>query len=139
LTTVLCVNIISVFIAHNNHVCIFDYCFFFQAEDGIRDKLVTGVQTCALPISSDCERSAYLSNDLISCNCWSSCSRAARLDTFKIELSASRRTARLRSDSSSARFATTTSSGSTRISALFHMRMPSPGGEPWLLFPPVSL
>src|SRR5687767_15290512 len=24
--------------------------FFFQAEDGIRDKLVTGVQTCALPI-----------------------------------------------------------------------------------------
>src|SRR5205823_9117878 len=26
------------------------FCFFFQAEDGIRDKLVTGVQTCALPI-----------------------------------------------------------------------------------------
>src|SRR2546423_5052106 len=26
--------------------------FFFQAEDGIRDKLVTGVQTCALPIST---------------------------------------------------------------------------------------
>src|SRR5687767_2643965 len=25
--------------------------FFFQAEDCIRDKLVTGVQTCALPIS----------------------------------------------------------------------------------------
>src|SRR5438105_15058438 len=24
--------------------------FFFQAEDGIRDPLVTGVQTCALPI-----------------------------------------------------------------------------------------
>src|SRR5205823_11989190 len=24
--------------------------FFFQAEDGIRDKPVTGVQTCALPI-----------------------------------------------------------------------------------------
>src|SRR5689334_23814952 len=30
-------------------VCIF---FFFQAEDGIRDGTVTGVQTCALPISS---------------------------------------------------------------------------------------
>src|SRR5712672_4275022 len=28
-------------------MCVF---FFFQAEDGIRDKLVTGVQTCALPI-----------------------------------------------------------------------------------------
>src|SRR2546430_1048018 len=26
-------------------------CFFFQAEDGIRDLTVTGVQTCALPIS----------------------------------------------------------------------------------------
>src|SRR6266568_1317349 len=26
--------------------------FFFQAEDGIRDGTVTGVQTCALPISS---------------------------------------------------------------------------------------
>src|SRR5207244_7503281 len=25
--------------------------FFFKAEDGIRDDLVTGVQTCALPIS----------------------------------------------------------------------------------------
>src|SRR5438067_9962810 len=27
-------------------------CFFFQAEDGIRDRNVTGVQTCALPIYS---------------------------------------------------------------------------------------
>src|SRR5699024_11671566 len=27
------------------------YNFFFQAEDGIRDRNVTGVQTCALPIS----------------------------------------------------------------------------------------
>src|SRR5438105_10877869 len=29
----------------------FLFFFFFQAEDGIRDPLVTGVQTCALPIS----------------------------------------------------------------------------------------
>src|SRR5437868_11803419 len=28
--------------------------FFFQAEDGIRDRNVTGVQTCALPISEAC-------------------------------------------------------------------------------------
>ena len=28
----------------------FAFCFFFQAEDGIRDYDVTGVQTCALPI-----------------------------------------------------------------------------------------
>src|SRR5258708_17235737 len=33
--------------------CRYDvFVFFFQAEDGIRDDLVTGVQTCALPISS---------------------------------------------------------------------------------------
>src|SRR5690554_7398785 len=28
-------------------------CFFFQAEDGIRDADVTGVQTCALPICTE--------------------------------------------------------------------------------------
>src|SRR2546425_3753063 len=33
-----------------NFAYILFYFFFFQAEDGIRDKLVTGVQTCALPI-----------------------------------------------------------------------------------------
>src|SRR5699024_12048488 len=27
--------------------------FFFQAEDGIRDRIVTGVQTCALPIFTE--------------------------------------------------------------------------------------
>src|SRR2546422_9025685 len=31
---------------------LFCFFFFFQAEDGIRDVAVTGVQTCALPISS---------------------------------------------------------------------------------------
>src|SRR5436305_9973571 len=31
---------------------IHDVFFFFQAEDGIRDADVTGVQTCALPISA---------------------------------------------------------------------------------------
>src|SRR2546429_5375093 len=34
------------------------YFFFFQAEDGIRDVAVTGVQTCALPISCDSGPSA---------------------------------------------------------------------------------
>src|SRR5690606_30818475 len=34
-----------------------NFCFFFQAEDGIRDFHVTGVQTCALPIYTG--RSAY--------------------------------------------------------------------------------
>src|SRR5699024_11284246 len=30
--------------------CVYSFFFFFQAEDGIRDRNVTGVQTCALPI-----------------------------------------------------------------------------------------
>src|SRR2546430_6128928 len=34
----------------SHYVCLFF--FFFQAEDGIRDLTVTGVQTCALPIYS---------------------------------------------------------------------------------------
>src|SRR5687767_15506603 len=33
-------------------IVFFFFFFFFQAEDGIRDKLVTGVQMCALPIST---------------------------------------------------------------------------------------
>src|SRR2546429_1062277 len=33
--------------------------FFFQAEDGIRDVAVTGVQTCALPISHWLDRDRY--------------------------------------------------------------------------------
>src|SRR5437773_587650 len=37
--------------------------FFFQAEDGIRDRDVTGVQTCALPISMDQPRVAVEGKD----------------------------------------------------------------------------
>src|SRR5688572_6737979 len=37
-------------------LCLF---FFFQAEDGIRDLTVTGVQTCALPISCGCRHVIY--------------------------------------------------------------------------------
>src|SRR5690349_23807981 len=37
--------------------CLCFFFFFFQAEDGIRDLYVTGVQTCALPISQTCDRS----------------------------------------------------------------------------------
>src|SRR5690625_7963305 len=36
---------------HTNNLL--SVCFFFQAEDGIRDGHVTGVQTCALPICTD--------------------------------------------------------------------------------------
>src|SRR6266404_5024165 len=37
--------------------------FFFQAEDGIRDKLVTGVQTCALPIAAQASATAKAARD----------------------------------------------------------------------------
>src|SRR2546430_13712813 len=37
--------------------CLF---FFFQAEDGIRDLTVTGVQTCALPISNTAAAAAMV-------------------------------------------------------------------------------
>src|SRR5438270_5035500 len=37
--------------------------FFFQAEDGIRDLTVTGVQTCALPISI-----LNLAGEVVECN-----------------------------------------------------------------------
>src|SRR6266446_7789786 len=39
---------------------VIDFFFFFQAEDGIRDYKVTGVQTCALPISGALEQDADL-------------------------------------------------------------------------------
>ena len=40
-------------------------CFFFQAEDGIRDWSVTGVQTCALPISGHIVEQIELVQDLL--------------------------------------------------------------------------
>src|SRR2546421_2606728 len=43
-------------VIRSSDICIgslfFCFFFFFQAEDGIRDLIVTGVQTCALPILS---------------------------------------------------------------------------------------
>src|SRR5258708_8081650 len=46
-----------------NSFCVWRFfLFFFQAEDGIGDDLVTGVQTCALPISA-ARRRARLAAD----------------------------------------------------------------------------
>src|SRR2546430_5593983 len=50
------------------------YFFFFQAEDGIRDLTVTGVQTCALPI---CARTARSRAGIAS---WNHAKIAANLD-----------------------------------------------------------
>src|SRR2546430_4087077 len=49
--------------------------FFFQAEDGIRDLTVTGVQTCALPISSFLSEVANPASD------WGINSKSLRLTT----------------------------------------------------------
>src|SRR5256885_3399926 len=51
--TVVSVIIVCNFILRNKILCsLLQFFFFFQAEDGIRDYKVTGVQTCALPISN---------------------------------------------------------------------------------------
>src|SRR5436305_7052927 len=47
--------ILSVFFLYFHDPFLIFFFFFFQAEDGIRDADVTGVQTCALPISIDNE------------------------------------------------------------------------------------
>src|SRR5258708_10396116 len=44
---------------------LFEFLFFFQAEDGIRDDLVTGVQTCALPIYPTSQRSTDALDELL--------------------------------------------------------------------------
>src|SRR2546429_2343048 len=50
-----CMSFLSTVKAYYRYLVIsyylFLFFFFFQAEDGIRDVAVTGVQTCALPIS----------------------------------------------------------------------------------------
>src|SRR5256886_5654874 len=47
-------SLVSVVRAYTtNAYCCRFFFFFFQAEDGIRDLTVTGVQTCALPISAE--------------------------------------------------------------------------------------
>src|SRR5205823_9803349 len=56
-----------------------DFCF--HAEDGIRDKLVTGVQTCALPISSSGRRSAFRP----AAHCWPVFPNSARCWRRKVE------------------------------------------------------
>src|SRR5207302_8018581 len=57
-------------VCHYRNSCLFHICiiyfscfFFFQAEDGIRYFHVTGVQTCALPISSVSAKKAGVDDD----------------------------------------------------------------------------
>src|SRR6266498_3834235 len=61
--------------------CLFFF-FFFQAEDGIRDADVTGVQTCALPISRSLPTPARqsLANPLMALRGWLARGRVHRAD-----------------------------------------------------------
>src|SRR5256885_6723635 len=59
--------------------------FFFQAEDGIRDYKVTGVQTCALPISAELKAEDHTDRpgfdyQNFDIDTWNSCERACAGD-----------------------------------------------------------
>src|SRR5215204_35761 len=54
------------------------FVFFFQAEDGIRDHCVTGVQTCALPIYAATEGAFDITSKPLR-RCWESPAREGRL------------------------------------------------------------
>src|SRR5690348_17771683 len=62
-----CILFVYLFIFVSFYLCVvcFFFFFFFQAEDGIRDGRVTGVQTCALPISA--LAAAYRSSSVLVC------------------------------------------------------------------------
>src|SRR2546430_4829669 len=61
-------------------LCVF---FFFQAEDGIRDLTVTGVQTCALPIYrvAECNREFPIYGTF-----FDTCTRTTFTDTVHIHV-----------------------------------------------------
>src|SRR5216683_6954610 len=58
--------------------------FFFQAEDGIRDLIVTGVQTCALPISSAPGMSTPCTGGWASSRRCRSCGRRTRSEERRV-------------------------------------------------------
>src|SRR2546421_4039893 len=70
LTVLLCLARLRLRPRKSISICFIFVCFFFQAEDGIRDLIVTGVQTCALPIST--------SGSVPGTNFSGSCGRAVR-------------------------------------------------------------
>src|SRR5256884_4479931 len=72
-------------------VIAFIFFFFFQAEDGIRDVAVTGVQTCALPISPPPSRTFAQQSDCRRCD--GACP-ARTYQTFRSKLRAVAQTAR---------------------------------------------
>src|SRR5205807_5373506 len=77
--------------------CVF---FFFQAEDGIRDYKVTGVQTCALPISPTGTRRSPVARTWVvrAARAWCSAPISARRARRSARATACRRAACRRSE-----------------------------------------
>src|SRR5258708_30043500 len=73
--------------------CVIFFFFFFQAEDGIRDDLVTGVQTCALPILvGDVDRNSSSTSPTIQSMILDSASMADSTSSMTLTLSSSSNT-----------------------------------------------
>src|SRR5699024_11421053 len=60
-----CLELVALYNVIFDIILFLFFFFFFQAEDGIRDRNVTGVQTCALPISLNlyCNRARLLNKN----------------------------------------------------------------------------
>src|SRR5438445_1734958 len=61
-----------------------DFFFFFQAEDGIRDIGVTGVQTCALPIWATPRKRPVIVPDVFAASPFDAPNRLIGWGTFRI-------------------------------------------------------
>src|SRR5439155_7192255 len=64
--------------------CAWCYCFFFQAEDGIRDGHVTGVQTCAIPIWPLAAKAQQRTMPVIGCESGLAIPNSTRVAAFQI-------------------------------------------------------
>src|SRR2546430_8729939 len=87
-------SIVFVFFVLSYCLLIF-YFFFFQAEDGIRDLTVTGVQTCALPISAEASRRSSIGASPCRARASRHPGASAFLDASPCRARASRRLSRL--------------------------------------------
>src|SRR5438874_8047423 len=70
---------------------VFFVLFFFQAEDGIRDLYVTGVQTCALPIYQISARACHVTTPVIRCSSTASIQTMATMMWMPVVRSEERR------------------------------------------------
>src|SRR3989442_6136348 len=100
--------------------------FFFQAEDGIRDADVTGVQTCALPISSATNAVPSNSNTVVVT--WTD--NSANEDGFRVERSPDGGTSWAPASTTSANVTSLTDGGrSSEQQVCYHVIAFNAGGD----------